>query len=463
MAIDDPWFNRSLPRVCVIGAGSTGIAIAKALKDAHVPFVCYERGQSVGGNWVFKNPNGLSSAYRSLHINTSRDRMQFTCFPMPREYPDFAHHTLLARYFDDFAEHFGLKRFIEFERAVIRVEPRPDGTYRVLLANGSSDLFDAVVVANGHHWDPRFPEPRFAGKFDGIEMHSHHYLEPTEPHMLVGKRVVVVGMGNSAMDIASELGHPGVADKVYLSARRGAWVLPKYILGRPIDQPRLKILGLLPWKTRVALARKIVETTVGRMEDYGLPKPDHDPGHAHPTISSEILTRLGSGDVIPKPNIKAFEGKRVRFMDDSVVEADVVIYCTGYNVTFPFFAKHVVSAPNNELPLFKHAFRPDMPGLFFAGLCQPLGAIMPIAEVQGQWLAEYLCGLYALPSVDEMQTDVEREREAMRARYVPSARHTMQVDFETYLEELAVERLQGRKRARARGQRLSIPPRACHG
>lgn len=463
MPIDHPWFNQELPRVCVIGAGSTGIAICKALKDVHVPFICYETSDRVGGNWIFKNKNGVSSAYRSLHINTSRARMQYGCFPMPEDYPDYAHHTLLATYFERFAQHFGLNELIHFNTTVRRVEPRPDGTYDVRLSDGTHELFDVICVANGHHWDPRLPEPRFPGKFDGIELHSHDYIDPHEPHELFDKRVVIVGMGNSAMDIASELGHPGVAGKVYLSARRGAWVLPKYLLGKPLDQPGMPWLGLLPFKARIAIARRIVTAAVGRMEDFGLPKPDHDPGHAHPTISSDILTRLGSGDVLAKPNIKALEGKRVRFDDDSTVEADAIIYCTGYNVSFPFFDKDFISAPDNDLPLFKRVLRPELPRIFFAGLCQPLGAIMPIAEAQGQFLADYLCGRYALPTRSDMEADIERDRAAMQARYVASPRHTMQVDFQTYLDDLQKERDAGRLRARAHATRLSIPPRACHG
>lgn len=462
MPIDHPHFNQALPRVCVIGAGSTGIAVIKALKDAHVPFVCYERGDRVGGNWVFKNKNGLSSAYRSLHINTSRDRMQYRSFPMPRDYPDFAHHTLLARYFEDFVRHFELEPFILFETTVTRVTQRPDGIYRVELHDGTSELFDIVAVCNGHHWDPRWPEPRFPGEFAGKELHSHDYIDPHEPYEFVGKRVVVVGMGNSAMDIACELGHPGVAKEVYVAARRGAWVLPKYLFGRPIDQPSPLYPSFLPTKARLKLARRMIELAVGRMEDYGLPKPDHDPGQAHPTISSEFLTRVGSGDVRMKPNIKALEGSRVRFVDDSTVEADFIIYCTGYRVSFPFFERTFLEVRDNELPLFKRVFKPDRPNLFFAGLCQPLGAIMPIAEVQGEWLADYATGRYALPSPEEMLADIARDDAAMRARYVHSPRHTMQVDFDVYMDAVRKERRRGRLRAQKLPQ-APVLARARHG
>jgi dimethylaniline monooxygenase (N-oxide forming) len=462
MPIDHPHFNPALPRVCVIGAGSTGIAVVKALKDAHVPFVCYERGDRVGGNWVFKNKNGLSSAYRSLHINTSRERMQYRAFPMPADYPDFAHHTLIARYFDEYVRHFELAQFIHFETTVERVTPRADGTYAVELHDGTRELFDLVCVCNGHHSRPRWPTPRFPGTFDGIEMHSHFYVDPGDPHPFVGKRVVIVGMGNSAMDIASELGHPGVAAEVFVAARRGAWILPKYMFGRPIDQPAPWMPSFLPTSARLKIAKAAVKLAVGDMENYGLPRPDHDPGHAHPTISNEFLGRVGSGDVHMKPNIKALEGKRVRFVDDSVVEADVVIYCTGYEVTFPFFDTSFVWAKDNDLPLFLRAFRPGIPSLFFAGLCQPLGAIMPIAEAQGAWLADYACGAYVLPTESEMQRAIERERDENAARYVASPRHTMQVDYEAYMSALRVERRAGAVRARS-PKKLPVLARARFG
>jgi len=453
----------TLPRVCVIGAGSTGIAICKALGDSGVPYLCFEKSDRVGGNWVFKNKNGLSSAYRSLHINTSRDRMQYADFPMPRSYPDFPHHALIAEYFDAYVERFDLRKNIRFERGVAKVT-KELGVFRVDLEDGTHEHFDAVVVANGHHWDPRWPDPPFPGRFDGSELHSHHYIDPSEPRELVGKRVVVVGMGNSAMDIACELSRPGVAERVFLSMRRGAWVIPNYVLGRPLDQS-IPLPPFLPWKLRQAFATAVHRFAVGPMERYGLPTPDHKLGEAHPTISSELLPKLGRGDITPKPNIASLDGRRVRFVDDSVEQVDAIIYCTGYKVSFPFFDPVWIAAPNNDLPLFRRVFHPEEPGLAFAGLLQPLGAIMPLAEAQGRWLAAYFRGEYALPSRTEMLDDIRREREAMFKRYVASARHTMQVDFDDYLRDLDRELAKGRTRTRrhpttfsARAEGLSRSP-----
>src|SRR3954454_5346718 len=189
-----------LPRVALIGAGSSGIAAAKALHERGFDFDCFEASDRVGGNWVFGNVNGMSSAYRSLHINTSRERMEYSDFPMPKSYPDFPHHTLIARYFDDYVDHFGLRDRITFSTRVERAERGADGVWSVRLDSGETRRYDALLVANGHHWDPRWPEPAFPGanEFAGLQLHSHEYTGE-DPNFFRDKRVVVLGMGNSAM------------------------------------------------------------------------------------------------------------------------------------------------------------------------------------------------------------------------------------------------------------------------
>ena len=440
------------PRVSVIGAGACGLVAVKALTDARLPVQCFEKGDRVGGNWVFKNKNGQSSAYRSLHINTSRERMQFRDFPMPKHYPDYPKHDLIARYFQDYADAFELERAIRFETTVERAEARAEGGFRLTLSSGEVDECDALVVANGHHWDPAWPEPAIPGEFSGLELHSHAYLDPDEPHALRGKRILVVGMGNSAMDIACELGHPGVAEQVWLSARRGAWVLPKYAFGKPIDQNSM-LPSFLPVSTRRALAEIWYRLAVGRPEDFGLPKPDHHLHEAHPTISSEILTRLGSGDVRAKPALTKREGQRVHFADGSVETVDVIIYATGYQVSFPFFSRDLVAPKGNDLPLFLRIFPLNREDLFFVGLAQPVGAVMPLAEAQAKLIAELLSGRYDLPDAVERKRRTERERAEMFARYVPSRRHTMQLDYDEYLASLAAETEAGARRARHRAAR----------
>jgi cation diffusion facilitator CzcD-associated flavoprotein CzcO len=328
--------------------------------------------------------------------------------------------------------------------------------WTILLDTGETRRYDALLVANGHHWDPRWPEPPFEGTFDGLQMHAHHYRENAD---FRDKNVLIVGIGNSAMDIAVEASF--VARKTFLSSRRGAYVLPKYLFGRPLDQIGVNALTpVLPFTFRRTILMAMYRIGVGRIEDYGLPVPDHKLGEAHPTISADFLNRIAHGEMTWKPNIAALEGDGVRFEDDSVEQIDVIVYCTGYKVTFPFFDEKFLSAPDNDLPLFRRVFRPGIDNLAFIGLLQPLGATMPLAEAQGRWVAAYLRGEYHLPSLRDMEADMRRERARMFKRYVASKRHTMQVDFDNYLYALRKELKAGAARARAAGFTLPVKPLA---
>jgi dimethylaniline monooxygenase (N-oxide forming) len=432
-------------KACVIGAGSSGIAAAKALHARGVPFDCFEKSDRVGGNWVFKNSNGMSSAYRSLHINTSRRRMEYSDFPMPETCPDFPHHTQIAAYFDAYVDHFGFRDKIAFGTGVAHAAREEGGRWHVRLETGEERVYDALLVANGHHWDARWPEPPFPGAdaFAGVQLHSHEYTGE-DPEFFRDKRVVVLGMGNSAMDIAVEASFS--AERVFLAARRGAHVIPKYIFGRPVDQ--ISTVPKIPFPVRQRTLGALIRVAVGDMERYGLPKPDHALLEAHPTISDDILSRIAHGEVAPKPNIARLTERTVVFADGSEEAADVVVYCTGYKVTFPFFDDGFVAAPDNDLPLYRRVFHPDIERLYFIALLQPLGATMPIAEAQSEWVCDHLTGRYVLPSRAQMLADIERERAAMRHRYVASKRHTMQVDYDDYLFDLRRERRRGTRRAR---------------
>ncbi|MEV7331959.1 NAD(P)-binding domain-containing protein [Micromonospora sp. NPDC093244] len=431
-------------RTCIIGAGSSGIATAKVLHERGIAFDCYELSDRVGGNWVWGNKNGVSAAYRSLHINTSRERMQFSDFPMPDHLPDFARHDQVAAYFDAYVDHFGFRDRIVFGTGVSHVEPLAGGGFDVTLTTGERRRYDAVCVANGHHWDPRWPEPVFPGSdTTSIEqIHSHSYSSETQ---LAGKRVVVLGMGNSAMDIAVDASYHARA--TYLAARSGVHIIPKYVFGRPYDQIAGK--EWIPGAVRWPLARLLFKVTTGPMNRYGLPAPDHKFAQAHPTMSSRILHRLAHGAITPKPNIERFDRDTVVFTDGSRVEADLVVYCTGYKLSFPFFDPAFLDpGDSNDIGLYKRMFSTTTPHLYFVGLIQPLGAIMPIAERQSEIIADHLQGLYALPGRAAMETEINRYRASLAKRYVRSKRHTIQVDFDDYMRSLRVERARGAGRAR---------------
>jgi thioredoxin reductase len=425
-------------RVCIIGAGSSGIAACKVLKEHGIPFDCFEASDRVGGNWAYDNPNGMSSAYKSLFINTSKPRMQYSDYPMPDHYPVFPHHSQIFEYFNNYVDHFQFRHCIQFNTLVTKAAPLEGGGWEVTLQDGAVKRYRALLVANGHHWDPRWPEPPFPGHFDGTVIHSHYYREPDAYR---DRRVLVLGFGNSAMDIAVETSR--VSAMTYLAVRRGFHIIPKYLLGRPLDQP-VNIPIPFEWQRRVYGA--LVRLQVGKLTAYGLPEPDHEILQAHPTVSSDILTRIVHGRVKVKPNIRQLDGDGVIFTDDSREQIDDIIYCTGYKVTFPFFDPSIIEARENELPLFRRVFHPRYRDLFFIGLLQPLGAIMPLAEWQSIWVSKYLLGKYALPSQAELLADIKREREQMRRRYGNSPRHTMQVDYEPYVKALLKEMRRGAHR-----------------
>ena len=224
----------STPSVAVIGAGISGLTTLKMLEDYGIDAVCFEASDRIGGNWAFDNPNGSSSAYRSLHIDTSKHQLSFRDFPMPDEFPDFPHHSQIKQYLDDYAEAFDLLGSIEFENRVLSAARLPDGGWELTTERSGTRRFDALVVGNGHHWDPRFGD--FPGEFTGEMIHSHAYVDPWDPLDLVGKRILVVGLGNSAADIAVELSSKIMRNEVVISTRSGAWIVPKYIAGQPADK-----------------------------------------------------------------------------------------------------------------------------------------------------------------------------------------------------------------------------------
>ncbi len=414
--------------VCIIGAGSSGIVSLKVLRAHGIDVDCFEIGSDIGGNWRYDNDNGRSAAYASLHIDTSKDRMAFSDFPMPRHWPAYLHHTQVLAYFERYVEHFDLRPAITFRTEVVSVAPHEDG-WEVTVRNLDTDavatkVYRAVLVANGHHWDERWPD--IPGTFTGDIMHSHSYRTPDVAH---GRRVVVLGAGNSAADIACEVSWH--ADEVTISTRRGAHIIPRYLLGRPTDTFTNPLISRLPIEWQRIPYRALLWIARGRQSKYGFPEPDHPLLAEHPTLSQDLLGLVRSGDIAVKPAIVGYEGSTVRFADDSEIDADLVIYATGYRISFPFLPDEVLRVEDNHIPLYRKVVHPDLPGLFFIGLIQPLGAIMPLAELQAEWVARILRGA-PLPSTDTMKAAIAGEQDEIRRRYVDSPRHTIQVDFFPY-------------------------------
>ena len=420
-------------RVCIIGAGCFGFTTAKRLKDFGIAYDQFEASDNIGGNWYFKNPNGMSACYQSLHIDTSKYRLAFEDYPVPDDWPDFPHHSQLFDYFNDYVDHFGLRDAIQFNTRVEDARRDDDDIWHVTLSTGETRQYGALVVANGHHWDAKIPT-EYGDHFDGIQMHSHSYNSPFEPHELRGKNILVVGVGNSAMDIASEVSQRPIANKCFVSARRGVWVLPIYLNGEPADKAVMP--AWMPDKIGRWLGQKAIERAIGKMENYGLPKPDHKVLTAHPSVSGEFLTRLGCGDINVKPGLRKLDGDGVVFEDGTREVIDTIIWATGYRIRFPFLNQNALAVENNKFPLYHRMIKPGWRNLFFVGLAQPLPTLVNLAEQQSKFIAAVLSGRLELPDDAAMEAQIIKDEQKYLGHYYDSERHTIQIDFNQYVHDL---------------------------
>ena len=425
--------------ICIIGAGSSGITVAKALKERGLAFDCFEKGSDVGGMWRYENDSGLSSAYASLHIDTSRDNLGYSDFPIASHLPDFLSHREFLGHLEAYAERFDVRSSVRFNTTVEAVERTADGRWNVRLASGETQAYQAVIVANGHLWDPR--RPSFPGQFDGEQIHSHHY-RTAAPYE--GKDVLVVGLGNSAVDIAVDLARR--ARGVTVSTRRSAWIMPKYLMGIPVDRWSAFLSRKLRLPTRIVrmLMARLIRIGQGDQERFGVRRPDHPMWREHATLSQELLPYLGHGWLTMKPNIARLDGERVAFEDGSVQRFDTIIYSTGYKTSFPFLAPGTFQAEERPIKLYRRMLSSDHPGLYFAGLVQPVGPTIPLVEIQARWLAAVLAGAVRLPDAAAMQTEIERHHERQRRTYLDSDRYALEVDFKTYAKQMREDMQAGR-------------------
>lgn len=431
-------------RIGIVGAGPSGLAALRALRREGFDATAFERGARIGGVWTLEERH--TAAYRSLHLITSRGRTEFGEHPMPEGTPDYPSRDAVGAYLEDYARRFGLLDHIRLGTGVERTRRLPGGGWEVQLDDGSSLHFDVLVAANGHNEVAKWPDPPYPGEFTGLQMHALDYEHADE---LSGMNAMVVGMGNSAMDIATDLSH--VCERTLLSVRSGSWVIPKRLLGQPADQViRPWVAVHVPWRLRQPLSQLLLRVTVGPPERYGLPRPERGIFQAHPTITDTVLSRISHGEITPKPGIDRMLGDMVRFTDGSEEPVDAIVWCTGYAVTIPFLDRSLVGPDPKELPLYKRVFHLEAPDLFFIGLMQSTGSAFPIVERQSQLLAEHLAGRWAPPSAREMRADCRRRRRRALRRWGDHGRPTMRVDFDGFMHELGKELEAGRERATGR-------------
>ncbi len=422
------------PRICVIGAGPSGLTTLKNLRQAGLTdIVCYEASNTIGGNWAYSEREGHSSVYASTFLISSKKLSQFEDYPMPDCYPDFCSHAQVLRYFESYARDFALCPLVTFRTRVCQAQREVDGCWRIRVAGpgGESEArYDVLLVCTGHHSDPVIPS--YPGEFVGTMLHSHAF-KTADPFR--GQRVLVVGAGNSACDVAVDVSR--VAARTALSMRRGQHIIPKIVFGMPVDVAYRR-LRHIPKPVRRFVMEKALRLVVGRWERYGLEPPARPLMEMHPTLSTDVLSQIRHGRIVPRRGIERFEGRTVVFSDGRQEAFDTVIWATGYRTVFPFFDPCFIDwREARRLPLYLKMMMADVPNLYFIGLFQPIGCIWTLADYQARIAAAQIAGRLARPP--DIAKRVEREMAHAHWRFEDHPRHQGEVDYYDFRRSLIAE------------------------
>lgn len=348
--------------------------MADALRRQGTLFDQVDADEGVGGNW-------RHGVYQGVHIVSSKRSTAYADYPMPSHYPDFPSAEQMLRYLENYARDRELLGGIEFRMKVMRASPLADESWLVTFENGEKRVYKGVVVCNGHHWDKRYPQ--YPGRFTGTLIHSKDYKEPGQ---LRGKRVLVVGGGNSGCDLACEAARVGTSCD--LSLRSGYWFLPKIAFGKPLTD--LPIWGL-PLVLQRLILRALVKVFIGDYRAYGLKRPDHKLFERHPAFGTDLLNYLKQGRIKPRPDIARYAGTKVHFTDGSVGEYDLIVAATGFHNSFPFLPKGLVPVENGVVQVYGGAFPDAVKNLYIVGWAQPrngFGALLtPAARLYAEMIA----------------------------------------------------------------------------
>ncbi|RMC08286.1 hypothetical protein DUI87_14527 [Hirundo rustica rustica] len=437
-------------RVAVVGAGVSGLAATKCCLDEGLEPTCFEQSQDIGGLWRYTEhiEAGRPSLYPSVISNTSKEMSAFSDFPFPEHFPVFLPNALLLDYLRRYAERFSLREHIKFGTTVVSIRKRPDfattGQWDVVTEAGgkqTSDVFDAVMVCSGNFWEPSLPLQCFPGieRFRGQYFHSRQYKHPD---VFQGKRVLVVGMGNSGVDIAVEASR--VAAKVIISTSRGAWLLSRvFEHGYPWDMIlNTRFMTLIKTNLPGPLSWWFINYKVNQWfnhENYGL-QPERSWLVREPVLNDDLPSYILTGRITIKPGVKEFKDNSVLFHNCPEEEPiDIVVFCTGYNVSFPFLEESVVRVENKHASLYKYVFPTHLqkPTLAVLGLIKPLGSITPVAEMQARWVSRVFKGLCQLPSQSIMEKEVNEQKKNKVRWFGLTFDEVLKTEWLVYLDTLA--------------------------
>lgn len=417
-------------RFAVIGAGAGGLCAAKHLIDAGVDVTVFEMGSHIGGLWVYDNDNGRSSAYRSLHINSEARVSSFRDLPFPPDEPFYPDHARMKRYFEEYAARFDLLRRIRFNSPVVNVEERAGGL-AVRVENGAEEVFDGVVAASGHQSDPR--DPPEVKDYTGQYLHAHDYRVP-EP--FAGKRVLVIGPGNSGVDVAADI--CSLTEHTVLCARSPVLIMPRMMFGKP----QSRTLGLLekpwvPWAVRIRVRALLTRIFHGNMEEWGFRTPKT---RTHPISHPTLISQMAWGRITAKPGIRSVQGREVTFVDGTSDTFDAIIAATGYVTTFPYLAKEKWPLQGTRPVLYNRVAHPTMPGLYFVGLFDVSGGSnIRMMDDQSEYVAAIAAGRVRLPDAEDMRQAIAADHAFSEKEFPGSPRYGLELDPWRYRKLLARE------------------------
>lgn len=417
--------------VCIVGAGPGGLSVARALKQLGIAYEQFERHSDAGGLWDISNPG--TPMYHSAHFISSRSQSGHYDFPMPAHYPDYPTRRQILDYVRAFTDAYGLREAIRFGCAVEHAEPDGEG-WRVNLAGGEQRRYRALVCASGSNWYPNLP--RHPGEFAGEIRHSVTYKHASE---FAGKRVLVIGAGNSGCDIACDAA--ASADAAFISLRRGYHFIPKHIFGVPADEFAANGPQLPMWLEQRVFG-VLLRLLVGNLTRFGLPKPDHRIFESHPILNSQLLHHLQHGDIAVRPDVARYEGREVVFTDGTREQIDLVLYATGYEMRIPYVDEQHFDWAGGRPQMYLNAFSRKRRNLFGIGYLETNSSAYTLFDRIAQLIAHYLDDQQQQPArAARFDRLIATDRPDMSGgiRFVKSARHDAYIEiaaYKKYIEQL---------------------------
>lgn len=418
--------------ICVVGAGLSGLAAIRGLRLGGHEVTCFEASTEIGGSWRYGNDNGVSATYASLHTNVSRRNMQYPSLRFAGAMDERPHNSQLLAYLESYAEVNDLLGSIHLGRRVSRATADDRGEWLVEVEGQPAQRFAALVVASGQFWDPQMPP--LAGEFNGEAMHVRDYRTP-EP--FEGRRVLVLGAGQSALDVAAEISF--VAERTLLSCRRGHHLIPARLLGLPLDRLDVRALNLLPWPVVRRLFQASMKATRTTPYHGELPVPDFPlMEYRWPALVTPNIERaLAEKTFAVRPDVTRLEDKYATFADGEREEVDAIVFATGYRVSFPFLPNHLGRGDGQQFPLYRRVLSPHVDNLAFIGILDAGPGRLEVVERQAQWLTEVIQGRMALPSRAQMWASIDAGGEPRSyRRFGGGGAHTTLCDRHAYLRVL---------------------------